>query len=110
MRVDGPLVMLDASTGRTIRTYEQTDNCEEVLRDGDSLFVVTGDPAPPERRSELEQTVGQLSREGCEQLLMERLEEAEDVLDRELVRVAAEQVALVVAAGLAQQLGVEKGG
>jgi len=50
MRLDGPLVMLDAATGKTIRTYDQTENSEEVLRDNNSLFVVAGDPASPELR------------------------------------------------------------
>jgi outer membrane protein assembly factor BamB len=50
MRLDGPLAMLDAATGETVRTYQQTENCEEVLHDQQALFVVAGDATPAERR------------------------------------------------------------
>ena len=49
MRLDGPLVMLDGATGEIVRTYDQTENFEEVLHDTNSLFIVTGDTAPPDR-------------------------------------------------------------
>lgn len=37
---NGPLLALDAATGETLRTYEDTDATEEVILTGDRLFVV----------------------------------------------------------------------
>ncbi len=38
----GPLTALDAVTGRTLHTYEGTDNAEEVVLADGTLFVLTG--------------------------------------------------------------------
>ena len=43
--VDGPLVALDAATGKTVTTYEQTEGTLEVVYCDGTLFVVTGEIA-----------------------------------------------------------------
>ena len=45
-RSDQPLVALDAATGKTVRTYEQTGNALEIIAHDGTLFVVAGDRAP----------------------------------------------------------------
>lgn len=62
LRIDGPLVALDAATGETIRTYENTKVTEEILCDDGVLFLsVAGKDQPlrsdPKRRFE---TVAQI--------------------------------------------------
>ncbi|MHC4145639.1 MAG: hypothetical protein ACYSUD_12775, partial [Planctomycetota bacterium] len=37
--IDGPLVALDAATGKTVRTYEQTEGTLEVVHCEGTLFV-----------------------------------------------------------------------
>ena len=41
---DGPVVCLDAATGRTLRTYAQTTGAEEILVHGDRVFAILGNP------------------------------------------------------------------
>jgi len=43
--IDGPLSCLDAATGKTLRTYEQTEGTLEVVCCDGKLFVVAGDAA-----------------------------------------------------------------
>jgi outer membrane protein assembly factor BamB len=43
---DGPLAALEAATGRTVRTYDQTEGTLEVLCDQGVLYVVAGAVAP----------------------------------------------------------------
>jgi outer membrane protein assembly factor BamB len=40
--LDGPIVQLDAATGRTIRTYEAADHAQEFIYHEGRLYVVTG--------------------------------------------------------------------
>jgi len=42
MDIDGPVSALDAATGRTIQTYEQTKGALEIIHDQGTLFVVAG--------------------------------------------------------------------
>ena len=47
LRVDGPVTALDAATGETIRTYEETKVTEEILCDDGVLFLsVAGEGQP----------------------------------------------------------------
>ena len=46
---DAPVSMLDAATGETIRTYEQTAGTEEILCSGGVLFLVVGKPDTRDR-------------------------------------------------------------
>ena len=41
-----PISALDAATGKTVRTYEQTDNTLEIVCHGGALFAVVGDRPP----------------------------------------------------------------
>ena len=41
---DAPVSMLDAATGETIRTYDQTAGTEEIVCSGGVLFLVVGKP------------------------------------------------------------------
>jgi len=45
--IDAPLTALDAATGQTVRTYEGTDQTQEVLADDGVLFVVSDMPGEP---------------------------------------------------------------
>ncbi|MHC4116860.1 MAG: outer membrane protein assembly factor BamB family protein [Planctomycetota bacterium] len=55
LTIDGPLVALDAATGETVRTYEQTEGTLEVVHSEGKLYVVAGEAgsrvglAPPPR-------------------------------------------------------------
>ena len=40
-----PVTALDAATGETVRTYRGTDDTLEILHEGGTLFLVTGDAA-----------------------------------------------------------------
>jgi outer membrane protein assembly factor BamB len=40
--LDAPLSQLDAATGQTLRTYEDTEWCEEVITDNGFLYVLVG--------------------------------------------------------------------
>jgi len=42
MDINGPVSALDAATGKTIRTYEQTKGALEIIHDQGTLFVVVG--------------------------------------------------------------------
>ena len=42
LSLDGPLVALDAATGGTLRTYDQTEGTREILYDQGMLFVAAG--------------------------------------------------------------------
>jgi outer membrane protein assembly factor BamB len=46
--IDAPLTVLDAATGQTIRTYENTGKTQEILFDNGVLFVVSDIPGEPE--------------------------------------------------------------
>ena len=43
---DQPVVALDAATGETVRTYEQTDNALEIIAHDGVLLTVVGDRPP----------------------------------------------------------------
>ena len=45
LTLDGPLVALDAATGRTVRTYETTKATEEVVMSDGVLFALVNDAA-----------------------------------------------------------------
>jgi outer membrane protein assembly factor BamB len=42
LSLDGPVTCVAADTGRTLKTYPETENTEEILLSGDTLFVLTG--------------------------------------------------------------------
>jgi len=46
LRLDGPLLALDAATGETVRTYEDTAATEEILLDRGVLFLRVNPRAP----------------------------------------------------------------
>jgi len=48
-----PVTMLDAATGETLKTFEGTDHTEEIIVDGDQLFVTAHAKAPPEGKWKL---------------------------------------------------------
>ena len=50
--IDGPLVALDAATGKTVTTYEQTEGTLEVVYREGMLFVVTGELGEQEASTE----------------------------------------------------------
>ena len=50
--VDGPLVALDAATGETVRTYDQTKGTLEVVYCEGTLFVVAGEIAEQDKSTE----------------------------------------------------------
>ncbi|MEA3226173.1 MAG: PQQ-binding-like beta-propeller repeat protein, partial [Planctomycetota bacterium] len=50
--VDGPLVALNAATGETLRTYEQTEGTLEVVYSDGVLFVVAGEVTGQDGSSE----------------------------------------------------------
>jgi outer membrane protein assembly factor BamB len=50
--IDGPLVALDAATGETVKTYEQTEGTLEVVYSEGTLFVVAGGVAEQEESTE----------------------------------------------------------
>jgi len=50
--IDGPLVALDAVTGKTVTTYEQTEGILEVVYCDGMLFVVTGEIAEQDESTE----------------------------------------------------------
>ncbi|MGM0489103.1 MAG: PQQ-binding-like beta-propeller repeat protein, partial [Planctomycetota bacterium] len=39
-----PISVLDAKTGETVTTYEETDGAEEIILTGDTLLVLKGEP------------------------------------------------------------------
>ena len=41
--VSGPIAQIDAASGKTVRVYEETQNAEEFLLEGDQLFVLAAD-------------------------------------------------------------------
>ncbi len=49
-----PVSMLDAATGETIRTFDETEHTEEIIVSGDRLFVTAHATAPPDARWKLE--------------------------------------------------------
>jgi len=46
LSIFGPVVALDAATGKTIMSYEQTDNTEEIIFQDGILFIVVSTTAP----------------------------------------------------------------
>lgn len=44
LAVRAPLTILDAATGRVLKTCEQTGNVEEIILEGDTVFVSSHDP------------------------------------------------------------------
>jgi len=48
--LDAPLTALDAATGKTVRTYEDTENTQEIIASDGVLFVVAGGE-PPEGKA-----------------------------------------------------------
>jgi hypothetical protein len=51
LQLDGPLMALDAATGETVRTYEQTAATEEILLDDGTLFLCVNPGGPITRVS-----------------------------------------------------------
>ena len=49
LSIDGPLTAVDAATGKTVRTYENTKATEEILCDRDVLLLVTAGEGQPLR-------------------------------------------------------------
>jgi len=49
LNIDGPLLALNAATGKTIRTYNETKTTEEILCDNGTLFLVVAGPGQPLR-------------------------------------------------------------
>jgi outer membrane protein assembly factor BamB len=43
---NGPVTMLDAATGETLRTYEGTEPVQEIIYEEDQLFLVSGHESP----------------------------------------------------------------
>jgi len=46
LSIFAPVTALDAATGRTLRTYANTEKCEEILLDGGVLYCVLGLAGP----------------------------------------------------------------
>lgn len=54
LEIDGPLIALDAATGKTVRTYEKTGGTLEVIYHEGTLFVVAGDVSGEKETDEVQ--------------------------------------------------------
>jgi len=54
LSIDGPLSALDAATGRTLRTYDQTEGALEVVFSDGRLFVVAAEPSRERKAADRE--------------------------------------------------------
>jgi len=46
LSIDGPIVVLDAASGKTVDTFTRTSGAEEIILTGGTLLVLKGEPAP----------------------------------------------------------------
>ncbi len=46
LSVDGPIVVLDAASGKSVDTFARTAGAEEIILTGKTLLVLKGEPAP----------------------------------------------------------------
>ncbi len=94
---DAPVSMLDAATGETICTYEQTVGTEEILCSGGVLFLVVGKPDARHRLPTVASLIARQSEEdfeGADRSVMAVQAEAGEVLWRK----ASQVVPLTLAA------------
>lgn len=87
LEIEGPLLALDAATGRTVRTYEHTQGTLEVVYCEGTMFVVAGNAA---EQGTAAKTHGQVSESGLAEVFPQRPAYLEQPPRKRIVAIDAE--------------------